>query len=340
MKKIALAITASLALSFSGCYDGFLKDGIDFSDLIFGDKDTVTKEVTEVKSIAIPAREHGYSGFDTQVIHSEDELNSFLRVVDESEHWNNKEAFVEKVSSEDVNFTASNMVLYRITEGSGSITVTPQKPAYTVAGDIVVKVSRDIPEKVTADMAEYCYAYVVDKSVDAITFDVEGKSTDTITLNEKVALCTKEFAPVCAEKSVVCITEPCEPVYETYSNRCMLDADSSAKFLYEGECSSDKPDDGVICTADYSPVCGSKEIQCVTTPCDPVLETYSNRCHLDADVSATYLFDGECTQEVPDNCVAWNDGCNDCTKDVDGNVACTERFCIVPDGPTVCTETK
>lgn len=33
-----------------------------------------------------------------------------------------------------------------------------------------------------------------------------------------------------------------------------------------------------ICTMEYAPVCGLVEVQCVTTPCDPVPETFSNGC--------------------------------------------------------------
>lgn len=33
-----------------------------------------------------------------------------------------------------------------------------------------------------------------------------------------------------------------------------------------------------VCTADYNPVCAKVEVQCITAPCDPVRETFSNRC--------------------------------------------------------------
>jgi len=53
-----------------------------------------------------------------------------------------------------------------------------------------------------------------------------------------------------------------------------------------------------ICTMDYSPVCGSVQIQCVTTPCDPIPETFSNGCGACAEGNVIYYTEGAC-EEVP-----------------------------------------
>ena len=50
--------------------------------------------------------------------------------------------------------------------------------------------------------------------------------------------CTKEYRPVCGSKPIVCITTPCNPIQQTYSNRCMMDADN-ATFVHEGVCRDD-----------------------------------------------------------------------------------------------------
>ena len=47
------------------------------------------------------------------------------------------------------------------------------------------------------------------------------------------------------------------------------------------------------CTMEYSPVCGLKQIYCITTPCNPVQQTYGNRCMMQAD-GAMYLHEGVC----------------------------------------------
>jgi PKD repeat protein len=49
----------------------------------------------------------------------------------------------------------------------------------------------------------------------------------------------------------------------------------------------------VACTMEYNPVCGAKPVTCITTPCNPVQQTYSNRCMMTAD-GATYVHQGAC----------------------------------------------
>jgi len=48
-------------------------------------------------------------------------------------------------------------------------------------------------------------------------------------------VCPMIYAPVCAEKPVVCVTTPCYPVRKTFSNSCMANAESYT-VLYQGQC--------------------------------------------------------------------------------------------------------
>ncbi|MDO8481944.1 MAG: peptidoglycan-binding protein [bacterium] len=92
-----------------------------------------------------------------------------------------------------------------------------------------------------------------------------------------------------------------------------------------------------MCTKEYIPVCGSKPIVCITTPCNPIQQTYGNRCEMKAD-GASLLYEGECkdTSINPANdplCKSWYDGCNSCSRQTPGSPAmCTLRACI--DGST------
>jgi peptidoglycan hydrolase-like protein with peptidoglycan-binding domain len=86
------------------------------------------------------------------------------------------------------------------------------------------------------------------------------------------------------------------------------------------------------CTKEYRPVCGQKQVQCITTPCNPVQQTYGNRCTMEAD-GATFLHEGACRGEGYDpandpRCKAWYDGCNSCSRETPNSPAmCTLRAC-------------
>ena len=49
-----------------------------------------------------------------------------------------------------------------------------------------------------------------------------------------------------------------------------------------------------ICTMEYAPVCGLVQVQCVTTPCDPVPETFSNGCTACGQENVISYTQGEC----------------------------------------------
>lgn len=52
------------------------------------------------------------------------------------------------------------------------------------------------------------------------------------------------------------------------------------------------------CDDVYTPVCGLVEVQCITTPCYPVPETFANGCSACAQGDVASYVEGECTIEV------------------------------------------
>jgi len=101
------------------------------------------------------------------------------------------------------------------------------------------------------------------------------------------------------------------------------------------------------CTMQYDPVCGAKQVQCITAPCYPQYQTYGNSCMMGND-DATLIHRGECLPSEsgpvktpptttsspvftpPESCRTWYDGCNSCARMSDGQAACTKRYCEKP----------
>lgn len=50
------------------------------------------------------------------------------------------------------------------------------------------------------------------------------------------------------------------------------------------------------CTADYNPVCGYVQVECITAPCNPVPETFSNSCAACMNERVEYYTEGACSE--------------------------------------------
>jgi hypothetical protein len=52
------------------------------------------------------------------------------------------------------------------------------------------------------------------------------------------------------------------------------------------------------CTREYMPVCGQVQIQCITTPCDPIKQTFSNKCEACANELTISYTEGACKEDL------------------------------------------
>jgi len=68
------------------------------------------------------------------------------------------------------------------------------------------------------------------------TKEYQATTSPQATNTHTMRPCTKEYFPVCAEVAIECITTPCEPIKQTFSNACVLSNNKKATFLYKGAC--------------------------------------------------------------------------------------------------------
>ena len=113
---------------------------------------------------------------------------------------------------------------------SVQVAVAETTTTYDAAGNIIQTTSTETTDGTGSSSGSSTGSDGTTKT----TTDAAGRTTDSTT-DEKPTVCTADYTPVCGEVQVQCVTTPCNPVQETFSNMCNLEA-RGAKFLYTGEC--------------------------------------------------------------------------------------------------------
>jgi len=83
------------------------------------------------------------------------------------------------------------------------------------------------------------------------------------------------------------------PAMESYPRQCRAGGQTFTEVLEKDIVKEITCADGSV--AKDIPVCGKIQIQCFTTPCDPIEETFKNRCEA-RERGAFDIRDGECSQ--------------------------------------------
>ena len=127
-------------------------------------------DIKTISRITIPVREHGYSNFETAFIQTEKSFQEFITKVNEQKGWNKKKNFLESLKLKKIDFNSYNLIIYRITQTSGSTVLSVHKPEGYNEKEIIIKIDENTPEMGTSDVAYYALAYKVAKSVQTVTF--------------------------------------------------------------------------------------------------------------------------------------------------------------------------
>ena len=90
-----------------------------------------------------------------------------------------------------------------------------------------------------------------------------------------------------ATSTDIIVTEPLPPILEPAQD------DIDTPYFY---CSNESRL-ADACIEIYSPVCGQVQVECITTPCPPVPETFSNSCFACQNDRVVAYTEGACTSE-------------------------------------------
>ena len=137
-----------------------------------------------MKAIAIPSREHGYQNLETSVLHSRQQLTAFIERLRGQEGWNDRETFIQALQGADIDFEGSSLLIYCHTEPSGGIQVQLAEPLIE-GGRATIQVTREVPFMSTTDMAFHAYAWQVSKSLEQVTFIIDGERQIPVAVNPR-----------------------------------------------------------------------------------------------------------------------------------------------------------
>jgi hypothetical protein len=85
---------------------------------------------------------------------------------------------------------------------------------------------------------------------------------------------------------------PSSEAYPTPSDQLDMENEEAIEAMSKNPPHTYEP---VTCIEIYQPVCGRVNIQCITTPCDPILQTFENSCFA-KQAKAFDIIDGECEE--------------------------------------------
>ena len=163
--------TSIIVLVFTACKQ-------DSIVLNIKEKPLTEVNITTISKVTIPVREHGYRNFETTLLTSQKSFNDFIKEVENQKYWNKKSNFLDSIQLKKINFNLYNLLIYRLTNSSGS-TILQVDPPLKNKNNITIKIGKNKSDIGTTDMANYALAYKISKSIKNITFE-NGVKKDII----------------------------------------------------------------------------------------------------------------------------------------------------------------
>lgn len=111
-----------------------------------------------VRFLPIPAEEHGYKTFHSEVFRSVERLDAFLKDMENAEGWNDFPAFSKALRAAKVDFAKEDLVLLRHYEGSCSVKVWMGTPKWEGKA-LICPIYRKVP--VAQDQVEVNYGFAL-----------------------------------------------------------------------------------------------------------------------------------------------------------------------------------
>jgi hypothetical protein len=162
---------------------------------------------------------------------------------------------------------------------------------YTEATDSTMALADLTDEGLATAISQYAARNDL-STADAVIASLHNNTTttdplDTSTSTDSFVACTMD-AKVCPDGSYVGRVGPA----------CEFAACPGEVSGTSTACTAEQKE-ATACIELYAPVCAAVQIQCITTPCEPIPKTFSNSCFACAEDSVTEYTTGTCEGDVP-----------------------------------------
>ena len=128
-------------------------------------------------------------------------------------------------------------------------------------------------------------------SAETETAEINWRCTGLIPDEEKPASTINSFEECVAAGN---------PVMESYPRQCNANGQTFAEenASQDFQACTDDQRAGDVCAEVYAPVCARVEVECVTAPCEPVMQTFPNQCEACHNPRVNSYYAGECFKET------------------------------------------